>query len=226
MTLVAWSGGLDSSILIYDVLSNWFGDDKYWGEYELKKEYRSPRTFSIESPQFNDLQMIKQKQSRDKQIAFYKKKNWNFKHHNININYNGLINGAFPQPLMFLQVASMIIENEEPLFLGWIRQDDATKNLDYFSDLWDKMTKINGKTCPLFIPYNFFKKSEIINSAKSKGIFNKSWWCEMPIKTKRGTIKACLECNSCLDMVGANAIISHQNKIKSLNYVEIKNVRV
>lgn len=214
--LIPWSGGLDSTLVLYYALDYWYNRDKIWkinngfNEFIASESWQAPRTISIESNQINERQQILQKKSRDKLISFFNKKGWHFTHDEFKIDTNGMsngINGQFCQPIMWITQCSLFVK-EEPLLMGWIRGDDASHYLDKFYETWKLLTKLNGKNSDLVLPLFEFRKYDIIKECKLKGILNKCWYCENPtIKNK-----SCNKCECCLTMMSANMIRSHLDK--------------
>lgn len=219
MTLIMWSGGLDSSLLLTWVLKHWYGGAKNWeGSKELTKKDLTPRTIAIENSQLGEQFLEKQEKSRNKLKRKFDRKNWPFNHVTLNVNSEGEYRGTHPQPIMWLSQASLIIENNEPLFIGWIRGDDATAKLSEYKKLWKYLTKLNGKKSKLCAPLSMCYKYEIIKEAKKENIYKDCWWCEHPTKNGR----RCKGCPCCLTMIGAEAILEQTEKqIEKLSKAKI-----
>jgi len=215
--LIPWSGGIDSSLILYDALYWWYGTkDVTWSvpghhdNYIFKRKDGRPRTIAMECTQIDSNQEEMQTKSRDKLMRFFKRKKWDFDHTTIQIPTNDhvSISGSFPQPIMWLTQAALYVRDEEPLLMGWIRGDDATARWCEFRDLWRMLTNINGKRSELILPLHTYRKYHVVERAKDLGILSKCWYCENPKDNGR----PCQQCDCCLTMIGTQAILDHQKK--------------
>lgn len=213
--LILWSGGLDSSLVLYYALEWWHGpqstnwkiNDRYNCEYECSEKDKKPWTLTIESNQLDSKQQELQKISRNKLTKFFKSKKWDFEQKTINLN-DTVYCGTFPQPLMWLTQAALCIKDEEPLMVGWIRGDDATSHLHELQKLWKILIKLNGKRSKLITPLRFDTKYDVLREIRNKKIENKCWYCESPTDKNR----PCGKCIPCLNMIGAKAILDKTNQ--------------
>lgn len=219
--LIPWSGGVDSTVILYDALTWWYGSrDTEWSsyegpnrKYELTKDDLVPRAITFECNQFSQKQEEMQTKARDKLQKVFKSKKWDFEHKTFKIDtsdsYN--INGTFPQPVMWLATASLFVMDKEPLLVGWVKGDCAMNYLSEFRELWRLLTSLNGKKSELVTPLVEFSKYEVARRAKDLKILNKCWYCELPTETG----KACGACDCCLTMIGAKAIMDSQDKVRA-----------
>lgn len=170
-----------------------------------------PRAITIENGQMYEGFQKKQEQAREKLKKKFKRKGWEFEHKIIKIDSDGTYDGGLPQPVIWITQAALAIGKDEQLFLGWIKGDDATANLCRIKQIWELLIELNDKgKATLHLPLQFAKKHEIIGWCKENKIYSNCWWCENP--TEQG--RKCGQCDCCLAMVAAEAILAQKAKKK------------
>lgn len=226
--LIAWSGGLDSTLALLYSIELWHNRHKEWdwGQGRYSKEHGAPRTFTVECSQINNGQQEMQNSYRRKFKKYIKKTyNIGIDESIVNIDSGGSFNGyGLPQPTLWMAKASLIINNDEPLMIGWLRSDhDVCRKLHIIKKMWKNTCRLNGRrNCPLWLPFIDMTKSEVLYECKKYNILDLCWWCEMPVK-KGKSYKACGNCSPCLNMITANVRIHKKNAMPKYNYDEYVN---
>jgi len=189
--LVLWSGGCDSTLVLYDLL----------------KEGRSVRTISITNNQIGNDKI--QCRARKKIRTWFSKwirkefgKRGMFTSFEVNISsfdHNGyqgpgmVDNGSMVQPGLWVNIASLYSTKKEDLFVGWCRGDDIWHHRNSIFNSFGNVSKeVLSKSGSLWAPLEWTRKSEIIRRLKSIGLYDLTIWCEENDKKE-----PCGECVPC-----------------------------
>ncbi len=197
MALVLWSGGVDSTFLLYDLLTA-SNNRRGEGEYVKLTESETVRTISINHPQITMSEMGAM--ARKKLVDKLKKKHGfkGFAQTEIIISQTGPEanrnhDDGVIQPVIWLAHAVQYLDTSEDCYIAYIRGDDVWHYRNYLYQAFDSLQALLGKTGKLMMPLEWVKKSEIINRLESLKLLKHTWYCELPTKDE----KPCGQCASC-----------------------------
>jgi len=186
---VLWSGGLDSTALIY---------------YYLKKGYKVDAGYvklnNNENKTKQELDAIK---SILTDLSPY------------NFHYKGIIlestiygSAILPQFPIWMTALVYITEMYDEISLGYVMNDDAISFLEEIKQVWKSYEIFKYNKSELVFPLSKMNK-EHIKSLLSENIFNKTVSCEMPIFDKKN--KKYIPCNNCGACKRRNSYLIEEN---------------
>jgi len=189
MSLIAWSGGCDSTCLLHQLATN--------------DAYNSPlRTISINHYACNKQQNILQRHARIKILQWFNKRGIEIDHLEVIITSTTvhqkkediqIVNdGNMMQPFIWIPTASMYLQNNEDLYVGYVRGDDIWHYRTQICDLFNTMKMMTYKHGNLNFFFEWKRKREVISELKKIGLYDLTWYCESP-KRKR----PCGQCHPC-----------------------------
>ena len=192
MSLVVWSGGCDSTLVLYDLL-------KEQSEHPENDLLRPPvRAISINHCQVGA--ETQQKKARQRILERLRKKGFTILHTEVDIKNDGGFAvtgcGGLIQPAFWLPTAIPYLKEDEDLYLGYIAGDDIwhyRSDIFYVFEYMSRMTHRKGK---LQFPLEWTKKYEVINRLKKARLLSLIYSCENP--KSKDTMRTCGRCNSCL----------------------------
>lgn len=189
--LVLWSGGCDSTYLLYTLLY-----DQYVtrGNHKLEP-HQTVSTISIIHDRINAAE--ENKLARNKFIKYTNRLKWTFHNFEVTIaSDNGNVcigeNNGLSQPLIWLPIAVNYLRPYEDLYVGYIHGDCVWHYKHEIYAMFDNMQKIRGGTGKLIAPLEWQHKYDILKNLKSYKLHNKVWWCENPVNGKN--CKKCVPC--------------------------------
>lgn len=187
---VIWSGGCDSTALLY-CLANLYPFKTIYARSIYLKEARSK---DIDKKNREKLKKIFQKQG-------------------LNIDYvetvvdveNGMIGntatGGLAQPMVWLSMLSLI-NNSSTICFGYIRGDDIWHYIENFKGVFNNMAKLNESAAKLCLPLEWTTKEQVLEYLDTYNLLKYCNWCECD--TPCGTCKDCIS-------------IEHYNRMKLEN---------
>ncbi len=179
MALVLWSGGCDSTLVLYDLLRN---------------NTPAVRALGISHPQIANSDMGKR--SRELLTKDLKARGLGaFERLELSLQCSGDAdaNGGIIQPLFWLSLAAPYLKDKEDLYAGWIRGDDVWHHKEDVQGVFGWSQKMMNKTGSLCTPLEWFAKEDVLADLKKAGLLKNTWHCEAP--TPKG--KPCNRCASC-----------------------------
>lgn len=204
MSLVCWSGGCDSTRVLYDLA--------------VKATPEEPvRALSIIGPQFPAINAQRHARERIKQWL-KKKKLLNVDYQEVEINYDShnrfemTGNGGLMQPIVWIPIAVTFLKEKEDLYVGYIRGDDFWHYKARMQWIFTYLQEVSNKSGLLQTPLEWETKYDVIKKLKEYGLFNLCWTCEFPT-TKE---KPCGKCTPCCSMQSALWQLSKEPKPKKL----------
>lgn len=195
---VMWSGGTDSTLLLYELL------DAYGAENVVAVSYKYP--WLLEN---------KYESERIHREAFKAKMNLrgekysNFTHVEFDIKQN-VVSGSrsvlnvspccgLPQAIAWLLSISLYSPYHSYIYDGGIREDDLTIILDSYHKTFEGISEVLDKKFILREPYIMFSKRQVLERIFKYDLYEETWHCEMP-----GSINdECLTCNPCKTHIAA-----------------------
>lgn len=192
--IVMWSGGTDSTLLLYELLQT------YGSENVTAISYQYPWLLSTKiemENRYRELFKSKLKVS-DPKLA-------NFNHAIMKINLDK-ISGSMPsfqygKDIGFIQACSWLLSvpqlcpDDSYVYTGDIVNDqlDSIKQTSLY-ELFDGISGVMGKNLHLRRPYLLFEKYQVIRKLIEYNIYDSTWFCEMSNDTDN---KICGICNPC-----------------------------
>ena len=188
--LVVWSGGCDSTLLLYNLLS----------VISQKGSNRVVNTISFKSNQLGIGKPENEENARKKFKQFCKKEGLNLGENRvIDISNIPILTGnseRCPQVPMWLYNILATCADNSLIFTGYIRGDDFF-TVNIFNS-WFKaqqgLSELYGKRdCRFVFPLLYNNKLDVITRLKELKLYNMTTYCEEP----KGDLSNCGECEAC-----------------------------
>ena len=192
MSLVLWSGGCDSTLVLWDLLQ--------------KQSRNDPpiRTLSIDH--FAVWAGKEQAAAREKIMGVLRKQGYRVENELVTIQCgdrtglpskgpsgSGTSGFRIPQAALWIGQAVEHLEPEENLYVGYIRGDDMWHHVQEWRWAFQYMAYLVGRTGNLFAPLEWSTKANVIERLRGAGLFPYCWTCSDP---KDG--KECGRCKECM----------------------------
>ena len=181
MSLVLWSGGCDSTLVLYDLAVS-------------KGTREKPiRALTVSHNSVNARK--EQAEARKKILAQFKELGLHVTSSEVEINCLGpdwVVRGGTTQAAIWLSVASTMISDKENLYTG---HHDGDQVWIMYACLESALTSLGNsmnKKIEWFVPLVSETKGNIIRRLQDAGLYELCWWCENPDKGK-----ACGGCTPC-----------------------------
>lgn len=186
MTLILWSGGFDSTLVLYDECVR-----------SKKGDLLPPKALSI-SHQNVDADR-EQRRARKCIIRKFQKRGLKFNHCEVSISAKGSF-GVCPadgltQPTIWLPTAMLYLKEKEDLLVGWCRSDDTMHYLSEIRWVFQYMRDVMWKKGELRLPLEWTDKYGVLGRLRKAGLISLPWTCEEP-----SNWKPCGRCKPCFDL--------------------------
>lgn len=197
--LIVYSGGADSTLLLYNELLLW----KY-------REFSPPyiKTISFNSPAFPGSFHQKMRREKFKKYMFDSRKiQWDSKEIDISNITNGIQIYGMPQQTLWMTLSLYMAYDKDEILFGYIREDDYWKECKIFEEIFNKSKILIGKpNCSMSYPLNFEYKHDIINRIKEHRLEPYIWICQSvePFNTSdipTDEQQPCGKCDYCLKWI-------------------------
>lgn len=208
MALVLWSGGCDSTLVLYDLAR----------EASAEKPVRA---LSIEHDGVGAEK--EQRRARARVLSRMKRDGLPVKHTTVKITLNGpffTIPSGTSQPLIWLPSAILFLDEKEDLYTGYIREDDIWHYRSQLYNLFGVMQAFRGHSGDLILPLEWEPKRSVIARLKNTKLADLVWWCEEP---KAG--KPCGRCHECERHDSALRDLTLQEARKPLGRFVVKHIK-
>ena len=189
MSLVLWSGGCDSTLVLWDLLQ--------------KQSRNDPpiRTLSIDH--FAVWAGKEQAAAREKIMAVLRKQGYRVENETVTIRCGDMLcvpvrtEGSntrlrIPQAAIWIGQAVMHLNPDEDMYVGYIRGDDVWHHVREWRWAFQYMAYIVGRTGKLIAPLEWDTKADVIEMLKKAGLFKYCWTCSDPREGKQ-----CGRCKEC-----------------------------
>lgn len=234
--LCLWSGGCDSSLMLYDIVQATLQPIVKDGT----KQYRMCGNFIDYDPDekinvisINHEQVPakeESKKARKKLIEILSKR---FKQKRIFACEVDIVNGGdYPlsvchnngiiQPTLWLLHAAQYLDASEDLYVGYIRTDDIWHYKQDFIAAFELLQKLANRTGKLIFPLEWYTKHDVIKSLKQVKIYQHVWYCENPHNGKR--CRGIHKCHPCDEHDAALARITKIEKLEKLEHTKIDGI--
>ncbi len=187
MPLVLWSGGCDSTLVLFDLLR------KRQAQGILGLPDDPVRAVSFTHPQ-----VMAQEENRKARLALIpilENRFGKFARSEFAITLDGFgcsTNGGCIQPMMWMLQAALCLEKSEDLYIGYVRTDCALVYRPQLYAGFSAIQEMNYRTGKLFFPLEWTQKPEIITRLKTERLYRHTWYCESPENGKK-----CGKCSPC-----------------------------
>jgi 7-cyano-7-deazaguanine synthase in queuosine biosynthesis len=224
MSLICWSGGHDSTLALLQLARKASSDNPVKAlaivhpQILAAEENRAARKAILAWMKAQGYFVIYQ----EVQIKHKKGYEWNdsrIPHAKRVITCEN--NHGAMQPQIWISTASLYLDKDEDLHMGYIRGDDVWHYREWVCDLFYNLKTLMYKTGSLQFPLEWTEKYEVIDQLKACGLLDLCWTCETPIKGQ-----PCGGCSPCEKLWQAKqvskkvaadkkmAIARHKNPIK------------
>ena len=181
MSLVLYSGGCDSTLVLHDLL----------------KENTRTNSNNVTALAINHQQVpaiTQNKSARHSFIEEMKKRELDqgFHYQEVNIDGSACVYDSgdlgLTQPIIWSMIAMLYIQNNDTIYFGYHSGDDFWLHKNEFEDAIKSICKINNKTIKIEYPLRHDYKCDIIKKLKSRGLYDFCWYCEYPQPAKSGAV--------------------------------------
>jgi 7-cyano-7-deazaguanine synthase in queuosine biosynthesis len=176
--IFVWSGGFDSTLLIYNEVLN-------------IKDSKSISTLSISYDSISDIKMKSEQLSRQSFTEFIKSKyDVTIENKTISIpNYIGPVSGntdpnkcgGHKQALLFFTICAMYAGDGDEIVFGFHRRDDFFASRDNLDTIKNVICLELNKKVEFKYPLEFVYKYEVLKDIYKAGIERFCWTCENPV---------------------------------------------
>lgn len=179
--LVAWSGGLDSTYLVYKLLKEGHSVTAVYIKIINNEGKTKMEELAIEK-----MKEIFTRMAREREWKF------SIEHSSAQVGHNNACNYRIKQfPIFCYGLLGCVNENIDEVAMAYVMNDDAMSYMDEFRAIWDSYTPLLQKAVPLVFPLSKHNKYEIYNDLPTE-FKEHIWVCENPINNK-----PCGECCPC-----------------------------
>lgn len=192
MSLILWSGGCDSTLLLFELATK-----------ALASGDPPPRALSVNY----DDQIPAGEQHRTARQRILKE----FRRRGLKVYHSEFVftkQGDFGlerppglcQPILWLGFGQSCLMEDEDLYLGYVRGDDIWHYREHIVSTFSGMQQVSRKTGSLYFPLEWESKDEVLKQLADANLLKFVWYCE----TVRGSLmKPCGWCPSCKTMSAA-----------------------
>lgn len=202
MSLVCWSGGCDSTLVLYEQAAR-------------TKKHEVVRAVSINHSQVPAIESSKR--ARKALLARFREMGFFIDHAEVTVNSEGDFfvggDGGMFQAPFWLAVASGYLRMGDHLYMGYVREDDFWHYRSWAHQIFDAVKVFMHTDGELKYPLEWTTKAEVIRKLKALNLLDLCWWCEDGEKER---IVPCGKCNSCLRHNNALAQIEREDAKKVL----------
>lgn len=216
--VLLWSGGADSTLLLYKLLDVVKGTDK--------KIY----AISVMMDGLDYRKVYKEKQCRENILDRLKSEGiYNVVNEEVKLELpktsrtypKGLV-----QPVIWLANCIPFMSDYTKLFLGYHRGDDFWYLDDKFVDALNSLALIAGKRFDFYAPLGYMNKEDILKELNDRGIED-FWFCEEPNgfigdNENVDSVERCGQCTPCKTYDRAMHIINMNKESLKVDSVELE----
>jgi hypothetical protein len=195
MAVVCWSGGVDSTLVLYDLA------------LEAKNGRgckHGVRALTIVQPQ-----VPCQPQGALARAALkvrFRELGLRFDHAVLTMRVSGRfyptsVGSGLVQPLFWVGSAVNYLAGDEDLYLGYVHGDCIWHYIGHLRAAFTGLLGVSGRSGNLVMPLEWSRKAEVIERAQGLGLYEQCWWCEGDqdklVRLPRGRLGPCGECPAC-----------------------------
>lgn len=176
---VLWSGGCDSTLLLYELI------DAYGCENVVAVSYTYPwlAKDKITSESMH-------RESFKSSMAIINKKFKAINHMSISVDYSmvtsidgesvGIECGGTPQAVAWLLNIPIFTRDGDHIYLGTLKGDDLPIVLTELQTAVNNISTVLSREIYLRTPYIYLSKEDVIRKLMKYDIYQHTWYCEMP----------------------------------------------
>lgn len=188
---VMWSGGCDSTLLLYEVL------ETYGVENVVAVSYNYPWLLQ-EKAKSEEMHRDAFKAKLKTLNKTYAEKPINQIEFRIDMkavsgDFPGLHYSGLPQAVAWLLSVPICAKDDSYIYTGAIRSDDLTLCLESYHEMFRGISKTLSRKIYLREPYLYLNKANVIEKLIRYGIYDSTWHCEVPDDVNT----PCYECVPC-----------------------------
>lgn len=199
MTMVIWSGGADSTLVLLQEIERANaarrGDKKHFHHGDS----------TVTALTFKSVQIVDRGQDKAREVIKEKIKDLpggeHVRYAEVEVKFGGSTEGytgpSQPQAAIWLTQAALLCGFRERVCFGWVREDDAWHYTAHLHAAWNALMAILGKHSELATPLEWLHKSNVIHELEVRGMLEHVWWCSEP-REEDGDLKVCKLCRSCI----------------------------
>lgn len=228
--LVLYSGGCDSSLVLFDIVQATLqktvdnGIEQYCmcGGFIKYDPNERINVISINHEQVPAKE--ESKRARQKLIEILSKR---FPEKRIlagevdicNVGCQAQHNNGIIQPALWLLHAAQYLEAKEDLYVGYIRTDDIWHHKHDLIAAFDALQRMANRTGKLVFPLEWYTKQDVIKNLKLAKIYQYTWYCESPRDGKK--CNGVHKCHSCDEHDAALDRINKRDALDKIEQVKI-----
>lgn len=190
MHYVCWSGGCDSTLVLYELLEA-YGPDKV-----VAISYNYP--WLIKEKAASELAC---REAFKAKLRTRGKKYSRINHIELSVNEER-VSGKFepvdscglPQAVAWLLSVPLYARQDTYIYTGAIRNDDLTLHLESYHQLFEGLSGVLWKKMYLREPYLYFTKTQVLEKLFRYDLYDVSWFCELPVDVG----EACCDGTQCM----------------------------
>ena len=185
--LIAWSGGADSTFLLYSALKT---REKRTREGKTTEPIHS---VSIIHPQV--VESAKHKSARKKILEWFAAKGLHHYHSEMKLKVEGDVSARsclLSQVAIWIPYMIQFLHVHENLYLGYIKEDVVFHRWQEITYSFDYLMRAIGKTGELKVPLEFIAKEAILARLRSCGLLKLTEFCESRKRRRCGKCPSCI----------------------------------
>lgn len=194
---VMWSGGCDSTLLLYEVLETYGPDNVIAVSYNypwlLKEKAKSEE---IHRKAFKAKLMTMNKTYAGKHINQLE---FTIDMTCVSGSFQNIYGAGLPQAVAWLLSIPICAKDNAYIYTGAIKSDDLTLQLEAYHEMFSGISKTLNRKIYLREPYLYLTKSNVIEKLIRYGIYDSTWHCEIPSDVNT----PCYECVPCKTHIAA-----------------------
>lgn len=187
MSLVCWSGGADSTLVLYDLL-------RAYKEMEKPSVMDEVRTVSVRHLQLGANREQFEARKRIREIL--RKRGLRFKCGEVGFRYKGgfhVKQEGLTQAMFWMGIALPYLRSGEKLYIGYVKGDSIWSYWAHLRQVFDSGASVLGLSdVDLETPLYNVRKAEVLSRLRRARLIRATWTCEDP---KKG--RPCGRCRPC-----------------------------
>jgi len=212
-TVVLWSGGADSTLLLH----------QYAGV--SSEDYPVVALSVIGHPNLNKHQISAQNAAQQRYLKFAKKKGYHIDHQTVITSGKFVWGGDHDgnaQPVVWLGALAQIVGKNDIVLMGYIRDASFWHFNHEFKEAFRTMCGLKGLEAKLSFPLEYHHKWEVMQDLKSEKIPDNCWFSCDGTANK----KPCGSCSKCKEIEDAKKeLLARKQALKQLAPVVTKKRR-
>lgn len=194
---VMWSGGCDSTLLLYEVI------ETYGIENVVAVSYNYPWLLNNKSKS-EDVHRDAFKAKLKATNKTYATKPINHLEFKIDMKcvsgeFQDIYGAGLPQAVAWLLSVPICAKDDSYIYTGALKSDDLTLQLDAYHDMFSGISRTLNRKIYLREPYLYLTKANVIEKLIRYGIYDATWFCEMPCDIN----DPCCQCVPCKTHIAA-----------------------